>query len=187
MAANVPPRTKPRKKKQRRPGQVPQGEAWCWQTLAMLESPAWYELIQHRVAHLILERIIVEHARNAGQDNGGLIVPYDDFVHDCGIGRGHITEGIAIAEALGFLVVHHGRKSRSRKHPNRYGLTFYDIAGDFETNDWAKIKSRAEAATIVERVKARLAEEAKQRRRSPSIVPMPVPVGEEEEDVSAAS
>jgi len=135
----------------------------------MLNSPAWQELIRHRVAHLIVERIIVEYLEHAGENNGRLIVTYDDFVDDCGVGRRHIPEGIDIAVALGFLIVHRGRKSKKdRRHPNRYGLTFYPIHEEFETNDWNRIKSRGEAQAIVERVRA----EANRRKiASPSIAP----------------
>jgi hypothetical protein len=173
MSANAPPgsehrRKPPRKRdKARKLGSPPKAESWCWLTKTMLTSPAWRELLKHRVAHLIVERIILEYLEHAGQDNGRLIVTYEEFAEDCAVRRRSISEGIDIAEALGFLIVHRGRKSaKDRRHPNRYGLTFYPIYEEFESNNWARIKTRAEAESIVARVKAKRGE-----RPSPSIVP----------------
>ena len=175
MAASGPTRKRSSSSTRYKIDGPPKGESFLWVTLAMLSSPAWHELIRHRVAHLVVERIIVEHGRHAGKDNGRLIVAYDDFVHDCSVGRAHLKEGIAIAEALGFIVVHRGRPSKHRRPPHRYALTHRAIYDEAATNDWAHIQTRAEAEAIVARVKTTLAEgaEAKTKRKvtSPSTVP----------------
>jgi hypothetical protein len=141
---------------------------------------------------MVVERVIDEYLEHAGQNNGRLIVPYIDF-QEYGISNHTIPEGIEIAEALGFLVVHRGRKSaKDHRNPSRYGLTFYPIAEEFETNDWNRIKSTAQAEAIVERVKAereaRLdAEKAKrelEKSRNKVVAPSLVPAQEEGEDVA---
>jgi hypothetical protein len=130
----------------------------------MLTSYAWRELVKHKVAHLIVMRVVVEYLEHAGQDNGRLIVTYDNF-EEFGISEPMIPGGLDIAEALGFLIVHRGRKPRhNRKPPNRYGLTFYPIHEEFETNDWNGIKSATEARAVVERIKEQRAAEVKRRK-----------------------
>src|SRR6266496_1326025 len=186
MSANAPPgsehrRRPPRKRdKARKLGSPPKGETWCWLTKSMLTSPAWRELLKHRVAHLIVERIILEYLEHAGQDNGRLIVTYEEFAEECAVRRRSISEGIDIAEALGFLIVHRGRKSaKDRRHPNRYGLTFYHLYEEFGANDWDRIKTAAQAQAIVERVKARRAAEAAQRKAEREAAPSLVPDADE--------
>jgi hypothetical protein len=156
MAANIRPRKPPPRKhqKSRKVGQPPK-QAWCWVTSEMLSSPAWRELLRHKGAYGVVQRIMVERMDHGGCDNGRLIVPYRDF-HDYGVARGHIIEALEIAEALGFLVVHRGRwTAADHQEPNRYGLTFFPIGDTFETNDWAGIKNRAQARAIVKEVKSR--------------------------------
>jgi hypothetical protein len=184
MSANGPFRKKPPRKrnKARKLGSPPKGESWAWLLKKMLTSPAWLELIKHRVAHLIVERIVLEYLEHAGNNNGRLIVTYENFAEDCAVRRQSISEGIDIAEALGFLIVHRGRRKTAKNHnpPNRYALTFYPIYEEFETNNWEKIKTRDEAEAIVARVKAAILEKAKAKRKSPSIIP-----GEEYEEEEA--
>jgi hypothetical protein len=146
----------------------------------MLESWAWRELLRHKVAYLIVMRVIVEYLKHAGQDNGRLVVTYEDLMNDCGIGRRHIPEGLDIAEALGCLVIHRSRKSRrNQKPPNRYALPFYPIAEEFETNPWNRIKSAEQARAIVQRVKeARAEEEARRKAERKVVSPSIAPEGE---------
>ncbi len=172
---------RPRKRdKGRKLNGPPQKEPWCWLTKAMFVSPAWQELIRHRGALLVVLRVVLEHMEHAGENNGRLIVTYEDFVDYCGIGERHIPENIDIAEALGFLIVHRGRKSKKdRRHPNRYGLTFYHLYEEFGANDWNRIKTTAQAQAIVERVKARRAAEAAKRKAEREAAPSLVPDADE--------
>jgi hypothetical protein len=174
MSANGPHRTKPpsRRNRRRKLGGPPKDERWLWFTKSMVNSAAFQELIQHKGALRVVLRVVIEYLEHDGQDNGRLIVTYDNF-EEFGISAPMIPESIDIAEALRFLIVHRGRKSKKdKRHPNRYGLTFYPIYEEFETNDWKRIQTRMEAEAIVERVKERRrAEAAKRRVSSPSIAP----------------
>jgi hypothetical protein len=190
MAANGPFRNKPPRKRDRgrRLGAPPPKESWCWQTKAMRNSPAWRELIRHKAAHLVVERVIDEYLEHAGQDNGRLIVTYGNFRTDCGLSDHSIPEGIDIAEALKFLIVHRGRKSKKdRRNPNRYGLTFYPIYEEFETNDWSRIQTRAQARAIVRPIREHYKAERARRKAgrvmaAPSIAPE---MGEEQDAAEA--
>jgi hypothetical protein len=172
MAANIRPRKPPPKKKPkaRKVGQVPLHQQWAWLTEEMLLSPAWRELLRHKGAYGVVCRVMAEHLAQYRLKNGRLIVPYADF-HDYGVARGHIIESIEIAEALGFLVVHHGRwTAADHQEPNRYGLTFFPIGDTFETNDWMEVRNRAHARAIVQEVKSRRAQ-VEALPRAPSITP----------------
>jgi hypothetical protein len=81
-----------------------------------------------------------------------------------GIAHRLVPQGIDIAEALGFLPVHRGRKLTKDRHPNRYGLTFYPIYEELETNDWNRIKSEEQAEAIVRNVKERRTAESDRRK-----------------------
>jgi hypothetical protein len=80
----------------------PQGVPCVWCCHEMMASPAWMELLKHRAAFQVVSRIMVEHMRHAGLENGWLPVTYTDFVK-YGVRRKSVPDGIAIAEALGFI------------------------------------------------------------------------------------
>src|SRR5215470_12235059 len=68
----------------------------------MLESPAFRVL--SRAAHLTLARIEIELGHHGGNENGQLVVTYEQFVA-YGIGRNEIGPAIREIEALGFIQV----------------------------------------------------------------------------------
>ncbi len=76
----------------------PEGEAWAWLTLAMMESAAFRALSPH--ASRVLFRVIREHMAQGGKENGRLKVTVRDLHAD--VHPRHIQGAIAEVEALGF-------------------------------------------------------------------------------------
>src|SRR5262245_49156431 len=105
----------------RNPNKAPEDEPWFWLTRGMLESCAWRAM--PLVARKAVERVMVEHMKHAGHDNGSLIVTTDDFVK-YGIPRRSVPHALAVSEALGFLQITRGRLSYgTARQPNRFLLT----------------------------------------------------------------
>jgi hypothetical protein len=109
----------------------------------MLESPAWAAM--PLAARKVVDRILIEHMKHAGTENGNLIVTHSDFCA-YGIRRASLTNAISIAVDLGFI----NRMVRGRLHgdlkiPSRYRLTWLP-SGDWQaSNRWKTITTeRAE-------------------------------------------
>ena len=123
----------------------------------------------------VVYRIMLEHMAHAGTKNGDLIVTYRDF-KSYGVRDKSITDGIAMAESLGWIdVVERGRASfEDERFPSRYGLTWLPRAdGTLASNRWRKLRSRAEAKAVLRVTEQRRAVEregrvvqAKRRQRS---------------------
>ncbi len=131
----------------------PPGEPWVWLTREMLESPAWIALTSP--ARRVIDRIAIEHMSHAGTMNGELTVTYDDF-ENFGISRKAIKTALDTAEALGFIhVTFHGSPSHgSAKRPSQYALSWLPMNdGSDPTNRWKAIKSKEQAADIIDAVR----------------------------------
>src|SRR5262245_34052461 len=114
----------------------------------MLESPAWRVLSLS--AHRVIDRISIELGHHGGNDNGRLVVTFDDFV-EYGITREAIAPAIREAEALGFIrVTERGRGGNAEyRKPNAFFLTFVNSrSSKVPTHEWRKVKTIEEAETI---------------------------------------
>jgi len=112
--------------------------------LEMLESPAWRVLSLSAIR--VLTRIEIELRHHGGNDNGKLIVTYDDFV-EYGVDCHSIRPAIRELEALGFIeITVRGRAGNSEfRTPNRFRLTSDHLGG---THEWRQIKTIEEALAI---------------------------------------
>src|SRR5579883_224595 len=100
----------------------PEGSCWIWITAEILESPAWLALPHSGRDALIA--VMQEHLRRGRVENGNLKVPYIDF-EKRGMSPNSIADGIAHAEALGWMKVRRGRRaSAERRYPSIYTLTW---------------------------------------------------------------
>lgn len=144
----------------------PEGTSWCWLTAEMLESPAWRALTGN--AMKVVLRIVLEHLKHGGVENGVLPVTYQDFVR-YGVRRNAIRESKVIAIHLGWIdetstgeVPWHGDIRR----PSTFALTWLPYRnGALATNRWARIKSDLDAKAAIKRAKAELVQV---RRLAPS-------------------
>lgn len=142
-------------------------------TIEMMESPSFRLLSLS--ARRILDRIEIEHAHHGGQENGKLIVTYDDFQR-YGIERHSIRPAINELAACGFIRISeqgfsHGGDLRA---PNRFRLT-YRAAHDGApaTNDWKAIRTDEDAAAIIRAAR----QKPDRRKQSASVESSPRPVG----------
>ena len=131
----------------RRSGTI--GGQFAPRLIELLEAPAW------RVASLsarrVIERIEIELGHHGGNDNGRLIVTYDDFER-YGIDRHAIAPAIREAEALGFIeITQRGRAGNAKwRAPNTFRLTFCPSkrGGSDSTHEWRRIKTIEAAKAI---------------------------------------
>ncbi len=173
------------RKRRRKLGGPPHDDQWGWFSRTMLLSPAFKELCRCKSAYMVVMRLIQEHVIHGGQDNGRLIVTYEQF-EKFGISSNVVGDGIAIAEALRFIRVERGAvhleagscPDRFIRDRNEYTLTFNHVGDQFETNDWNRIRTREEARGIVRMTRERReTEKAAQKERggrrtpAPSVVP----------------
>jgi hypothetical protein len=127
---------------------VPPKQPFIQRWVGLLESLALRSL--SRRGHLMLLRFEVEHCRNAGKENGYLVVTYDQFV-EWGIPRRFIKRTIAeLVYAKLLIIEHRGRGHGGRGDPSLYRLTylkskFVPAAGSpyflEPTNDWEKLET----------------------------------------------
>jgi hypothetical protein len=97
--------------------------------IEMMESPAYRVL--SRAARMVIDRVCIELAHHGGNDNGKLIVTYDQFA-DYGLHRAMAASGIREACALGLLEV---------PQQGRRGAGQYRYANEFLI-PWAPCNSR---------------------------------------------
>jgi hypothetical protein len=83
----------------RKANSPPEGEAWAWVTLPMMQSAAYRALSPS--ARRVLDRIVREHMEQGGKENGRLKVTWRNF-RDAGVLDRRITGAIAEVEALGW-------------------------------------------------------------------------------------
>lgn len=147
----------------------PEGEAWTWLMLSMMESAA-FRALSHS-ALKVLFRIIREHSAQGGRENGRLKVTARDFQADTQ--PRHITAAIAEIEALGFAKrTCKGRRSHGedRGAPAQFRLTWLSV---FEvndvlppTNEWKRFGDDLGAAR---RVAQEACSQARYRRCTPTV------------------
>jgi hypothetical protein len=102
--------------------------------MEMLCSPAWAALTP--AAKCVIERLIIEHIRHAGKDNGKLICTHKDFA-EYGIRYPSIAPAIRLAVKLGFVeITQSGWRSAGRRRAAQYRLTFLPTAGTPPTDEW---------------------------------------------------
>lgn len=122
----------------------------------MRESPAWQALPDN--ARRVLDRIELEHMRHGGAENGYLPCTYNDFAANR-IRRASVALAIRQCVELGFLevMVKGYRAGAGFKVPSKYRLTY--IMGltrsDYgrPTDEWAAIKTPADAEAALERAR----------------------------------
>jgi hypothetical protein len=103
----------------------------------MLEAPGWRALTP--AAKCVIERLIIEHMRHAGKDNGRLICTFDDF-EEYGIRRKSIAPAIRLAVELGFIhVTQAGWRSAGYRRPAHYRLTFLPTDNAGPTDEWKQV------------------------------------------------
>jgi hypothetical protein len=116
----------------------------------LLASPAMRAL--SRTAHLALLRLELELRQHAGRCNGGLIVTKQQFVEFCGVQPRFIAPALRELEALGIVVVEHGRGGNAEhRAPNRFMLNYLCGAVDgheLVTNGWKLFKTLEEAEQV---------------------------------------
>jgi hypothetical protein len=121
---------------------------FAWQSIEMLESPAYRALSLS--GHRISARIQIEHAHHGGKENGKLPVTYRDF-NEFGVCWDAIGPAIREVEALGFIrVTEEGRAGNGEwRKPNKFALTHLPTVDNPKaTEDWKRIKTIEEAMTI---------------------------------------
>ena len=106
----------------------------------MLRSPAWAAL--SHAAKQIIERLIVEHIRHAGQLNGRLICTYTDFAN-FGIRYPSIAPAIRQCVQLGFVeITQRGWRAAVHGRPAQYRLTFLPTKTAPATDEWKHFRAR---------------------------------------------
>jgi hypothetical protein len=143
----------------------PQDQPWVWLSGELLASPAWRALTGN--ARMVIDRILIEHMRHGGAENGFLPVTYADFVSH-GVRRNSILPAIKECEALGLIQRVPGLRARSqfKGSPQTFRIAWLPTSeGGHPTNLWRAIKGRKEAAEIV-RCARNIGVDSR-RRRSP--------------------
>jgi hypothetical protein len=137
---------------------------WVWLTREMLESPAWRATPLY--ARQVVDRIVIEHLKHCGYDNGRLPVTYEDF-EKYGIRRKSIKDGITIAQALGWIdITVRGRPSfESYRYCSRYALTWLPQPKNsiVTTNRWKRIQTDEQAEAAIRRAMTGREQERDQR------------------------
>ncbi len=118
--------------------QPPKDTNWAWFTREMLEAPAWQAL--PITARQVIDRIIVEHLKHGGKENGNLVITFQDF-QDFGIRRPMIQPSIRLAVSLGWIqITENGVKGHGiARRPTRYSLAWLPRA------DWTPPTNRWKA------------------------------------------
>ena len=90
--------------------------------LELLVSPAWQG--QSINCRRLIDRLMIEHMRHAGQENGNLKVSYDHF-EEGGIARVYIKPAQLEAVARGLVAIEEGHyRGAAQTVPSKYRLTF---------------------------------------------------------------
>jgi hypothetical protein len=124
---------------------------WIWLTLEMMESPAWRALTHS--ARRVVDRIVIEHLKHGLQENGELIITFDDF-ENYGLDRGGIKPAIETAEALGFVALtERGQYGYGvARRANKFRLTWLPRKdGSPGTNQWKRYTSLSEAKAAIKK------------------------------------
>jgi hypothetical protein len=140
--------------------------------LRLLESPAWRVL--GREAHLLLDRIEIEHMRHGCKENGNLIVTYADLEEYIGCHRRGITRAQHDTEALGLLLIKRGRGGNGEfRAPNTFTLSYLPVEGRDPSNEWAEIKTIEEARARLTAVRRQRQQSTWLQTKATKIIPFP--------------
>ena len=96
-------------------------EQFCWMPLEMMEHEAFRALSLNSLR--LLNRLLVEHAQQGGQENGRLVVTHESL-RDYGLTGSCVREAIDECVAFGFLRVKAGGRWAGTNRPNRFQLTW---------------------------------------------------------------
>jgi hypothetical protein len=131
-----------------------QDTPFCQIPLTLLGSDH-FKLLTH-AALKVFHRILIEYMKHAGQDNGRLIVTYNDFIA-YGVRKSSINHAIKLLETAGFIRVERGAFRGKEKRPSKFALTFYGVDHLPPTNDWKKVDPRlvAETAKVHKKTRGR--------------------------------
>ena len=119
--------------KRARPMRPPDGTSWAWVTDELLNSLAWRA--QSVNCRKLIDFLMLEHCRHAGQENGNLMATYDQLV-DYGLTRNRVAAAIWEAEKLGLIQCRHGGRYYGSNEPNRYTLTWIGTLHSPAFNPW---------------------------------------------------
>ncbi len=119
--------------KRAKPVRPPAGASWAWVTDELLYSLAWRS--QSVNCRKLIDFLMLDHCRHAGQENGNLMATYDQLV-DYGLTRNCIAAAIWEAEKLGLILCRHGGRYHGSNAPNRYTLTWKGTLDEPPSNVW---------------------------------------------------
>jgi hypothetical protein len=121
--------------------------AWSWRTIEMMESPA-FRVLSHS-ARRVLDRLEIELAHHAGNDNGSLPCTFDHFA-EYGIDRHSIAPALREVEALLFIeVTERGRAGNAEyRRPNLFRLTYKPVGRALPKDEWRSIRTDEEARML---------------------------------------
>jgi hypothetical protein len=129
------------------------------------------------MARRVLDRLIAEHLKHGGRDNGRLHVSYRQLAQWTRANDGNIPPALAELVDLGLLVITHGERvaGSSKVAPNVYRLTFFpdheDAASTDEWRRWEPSRGAPPAAWDAAASRAREAVKAARKRRTTGMVP----------------
>ncbi len=152
-------------------------EQFVWLPLELVESEAWRALSVN--GRRLIDRLVIESAHHAGQENGRLIVTHAQF-EDYGLSRNSIRGAIEEAVAFGLLRVKQGGRYAESNQPNRYRLTWmgwWDRDGQRRdpTNDWKAVTPERIKRWKAERATTKAARRRRKQFRPPKLrVPYPL-------------
>jgi hypothetical protein len=132
----------------------------------MLESPAW--CVMRLAARKVLDRLIIEHLKHGGLENGALVATYSDFQR-FGVRRPSIAAAIVEIETLGFIdVVKRGGSAYAEfRNPSIYALAWLDRKdGTPPSNRWKTFATDANAGEAVRQALDGLRQKAAARKRN---------------------
>ena len=119
--------------KRAKPMRPPDGTSWAWVTDELLNSLAWRA--QSVNCRKLIDFLMLEHCRHAGQENGNLMATYDQLV-DYGLTRNCVAAAIWEAEKLGLIKCRHGGRYHRSNEPSRYTLTWIGTLDSPAANPW---------------------------------------------------
>ena len=100
----------------------PDGVAWVWHTVELLDSVAWRGRSIH--CRRLIDFLEREHLHHGGNENGNLLATYSQLQAE-GISRKSIHGAIQEAEQRGLVAVERGgRKGAVLNELNRFRLTY---------------------------------------------------------------
>jgi hypothetical protein len=130
----------------------PAGEAWCWNTREMLLSPAFREASIN--CRRLISALEVENMNHAGNENGNLVMPYNQLERWWHIRRRLIRRTINEAKERGLIEQHRSGwvLSYAKSDPNRFRLTFRPTSEGnpsqwkAPTNEWRRYRAPENAS-----------------------------------------